>query len=274
MERGSRGTVVEANQIEEGVIGIGLYGGDDVTVRGNTIRHFSSVGTVIRDGGDVAVYDGNLFEDCNINIRLHDLNGTGPQRHLWFLRNVSRQQFDTGSHIFCYFRPGSHPYPDHQILFAQNTFIGGGKGLSLPLPSQAVCGLRGFQFVNNRFIGCGYALYGRIDWFQQRAMFGHFDYNQIIGGEIGRHGIPPWYGAHNIDDTKAIGWQVSENGVRLPNPDRGRGAGVNITESYNLDGVSFPALSGLMPGIDSGTKTPDLGAPAPLPPAIGQLYDN
>ncbi|HWL51177.1 MAG TPA: hypothetical protein VNQ90_01990 [Chthoniobacteraceae bacterium] len=271
VEKESRGTLIEGNRLEGGLIGVGLSGGDEVTVRGNTIRHFSSVGTVIRAGGDVAVYDGNLFEDCNISIRPHNLNGPGPQRHLWFLRNVSIRKPDAGSHIYCHVSPGTHPYPDHQVIFAQNTFIGGHLGIFLPRSLQ---GTQGFQMINNRFIGCSRAISGTVSYFKQHSMFGYFDYNQIIGGEIGRHGVPVWYGQHNLDDTKAAGWRVGENSVRLPTPDRGRGAGLDLSRPYEVDGKSFPALSELMPGYGSGPMPPDLGAPAPLPPAIGKIYDN
>ncbi len=269
VEEGSRDTTIQGNRIDGGLIGVGLYGGDDVKVSGNTIRHFSSVGTVIRTGGDVAVYDGNLFEDCNINIRLHDLNGKGPQRHLWFLRNVSIKEPNSGTHIYCHLSPGTHRYPDHQVIFAQNTFVNGRIGFTFPPP---VHGLPGFQFVNNRFVGVTYAFSGKIDYFQQRSMFGSFDYNQIIGGAIGRHGIPVWYGPHNIDDTQATGWEIDKNAIRLPTPDRGLGVGLDLSRPYELDGKRFPALSDLMPGHHSGDLPPDLGAPNSLPPALSNIY--
>ncbi|HWL52785.1 MAG TPA: hypothetical protein VNQ90_10135 [Chthoniobacteraceae bacterium] len=270
-EKGSRDTTIQGNRLEGGLIGIGLYGGDRVTASGNTIRHFSSVGALIRNGGDVAVYDGNLFDDCNISIRLHSLNAKQqPQRHLWFLRNVSIKESNSSGHIYCHLSPDTHRYPDHQVIFAQNTFINGRTGIGLPPPIQ---GLPGFQFVNNRFIGCTYVVNGKIDWFRQRSMFGQFDYNQIIGGTIGRHGIPAWYGPHNIDDTQATGWKVGKNGVRLPTPDRGLGAGLDLSRPYELDGKRFSALSDLMPGYPSGDVPPDLGAPDSLPPALSNIYD-
>lgn len=260
VEKGSVGTTIEKNQLEGGLIGIGLYGGDKVRVANNTVRHFSSVGTVVRDGGDVAVYDGNLFEDCNINIRLHKLDEPGQQRRIALLRNVSIQRPGVSSHIYCHAGPFSEASPVHEVIIAQNTFVGGSKGFIPPPPVGEARQLSRFQFVNNRFIGCETVIHAKMPYFQNRETFGHFDYNQIIGGRIGVHGVPVWYGAHNIDDTQATGWKVDGERVKLPTPDRGRHAGLDLSKPYELDGKRYPSLGKLMPGY-VGDPAPDLGAP-------------
>ncbi len=260
VETGSVGTTIEKNRLEGGLIGIGLYGGDQVRVANNTVRHFSSVGTVVRDGGDLAIYDSNLFEDCNLNIRLHKLEAPGRPRRIALLRNVSIQRPGVSTHIFCHAEPFSQDSPVHQVIIAQNTFVGGSKGISFPPPVGGTRQLSRFQFVNNLFVGCGTVLHGRLAYFQNRGMFGHFDYNRIVGGRIGVHGVPVWYGAHNIDDTEATGWKIDADVVTLPSPDRGRHAGLDLSRPYELDGKRYPSLRDLMPGY-VGVPSPDLGAP-------------
>ncbi|HWL53422.1 MAG TPA: hypothetical protein VNQ90_13375 [Chthoniobacteraceae bacterium] len=261
-EKGSVDTLIEKNSLEGGLIGIGLYGGDRVRIANNTVRHFSSVGTVVRDGGDLAVYDGNLFEDCNINIRLHTLSTPGQQRRIALLRNVSIQRPGVSAHIFCHSTPFARDSPVHRVVIAQNTFVGGNKVIGFPPlpPPGTIKPLSRFQFVNNRFIGCGTVIHAKMPYFENRDMFGHFDYNQIIGGRIGVHGVPVWYGAHNIDDTQASGWKIDGDRVTLPTPDRGRRAGLDLSQPYELDGERYPSLGGLMPGY-VGDPAPDLGAP-------------
>ncbi len=248
IEKGSRRTVLEANTLEGGLIGIGLYGGEEVRVAGNRIRHFSSVGTVVRDGAVSAEYEGNLFYDCNLNIRLHRLNEPGtPARKLRFTSNVSIQEPGLGTHIFHHFLSekylrGTSPadYPEHEVLFAWNTFYGGYRGIAFPRAADATHGLPGWEFVNNRFIACTYTLYGHKPFFENRAWFGTFDYNEIAGGEVGIYGRPAWFGAHNTVHPSAEGWSAGPEGVTPAPGDAPRW--LNLSAPFTLNGRSYAAL--------------------------------
>lgn len=266
MERGSRDTLVKDNRLKGGLIGIGIYNDSSrVKVIGNDIRHFSSVGTVVRSGVDNVLYDGNFFYDCNINLRLHQMNFAEPAREILFLRNISMQPTGMGTHVFHHFlapkyQGYTHDYPVHRVMFAHNTFLGGAKVMTVPTEATETKGFPAYIFVNNRFIGCEAVFWAKASFIEKPGMLGGFDYNQVIGGVVNRHGKPVWQGEHCIEGAESGGWKWDEHHVEAPAEDPGRDAGIDLSQPYELGTVRFPAIPAFEPGYFKGSK-PDLGAP-------------
>ncbi len=261
MEKGSRDTLVENNRLKGGLVGISVSNGArQIKVIGNDVRHFSSVGTVVRHGVDTVLYDGNFFYDCNINLRLHEMNVQGPARRIWYLRNISMQPTGVGTHIFNHFLDHTPDYPEHQVVFAQNTFLGGVRGMAVPNDASATKGFPGYSFVNNRFIGCEAIFWAKSPFIETPGMLGGFDYNQVAGGVVNRHGKPVWQGAHCIESAENGGWKWDEHHVEAPADDPGRHAGIDLSRPYELGTVRFPAIPTFEPGYFKGSG-PDLGAP-------------
>ncbi|HWL54037.1 MAG TPA: hypothetical protein VNQ90_16465 [Chthoniobacteraceae bacterium] len=266
--KGSRDTVVINNRLKGGLVGIGIYDGSSrVKVIGNEIRHFSSVGTVVRNGVDTILYDGNFFYDCNLNLRLHQMNMAEAPREICYVRNVSMQPEGMGTHIFHHFLAPEHSgyardYPVHKILFAHNTFLGGAKVMSVPTEAAEGKGFPGYTFVNNRFIGCEAVFWARESFINRSGMLGGFDYNQIAGGVVNRHGRPVWQGEHCLESpTIPEGWAWNETDVTQPRDDAGRHAGIDLSRPYQIGDHRYPAVPTFEPGYFTGPK-PDLGAPS------------
>src|SRR5690606_10163722 len=77
VQAGARDTRVEGNLLNGGLQGISFSHTREIVVVGNTIHRFSSIGIASSSGSYRMVCDGNVFSDCNINIRLHRLNEPG-----------------------------------------------------------------------------------------------------------------------------------------------------------------------------------------------------
>ncbi|HWL52578.1 MAG TPA: hypothetical protein VNQ90_09090 [Chthoniobacteraceae bacterium] len=265
----TRQTRVEENLLDGGLIGISLRNTSDVEIIGNTIRHFSSVGTAAGMGSYRAVYDGNLFSDCSINLRLHSLNTPG-RREIYLLRNTSILPKGRGTHLFCHFFRETERTPDHFIAVYHNTFLGGVRGLWLPPAKRPEQALHGFQVVNNQFIDCGTFLVPREAATHDRAMFGHFDHNRIAASHFSKSGKPVWFGSHNVMSDDAPGWHWDALTFQAPADDPGRHTGIDLSHPYQLDDKSYPPLPGLKPGYFHG-KRPNPGVPANLRTASHDL---
>lgn len=266
LNNGSSNTFIKGNRLVGGLIGVALHGGRDVQVIGNRIEHFSSVGTAVRKGSTNIVFDGNLFYDTGINFRMHEQHLDEPPRKVWFIRNVSMQPKGIGTHIFNHFQPRGEiaDYPEHEVVFAHNTFLGGTRVMAVPHGMSRWKGLPGFSFVNNRIVDCRMVVQASEAFCNDPSKLGGFDYNQVAGTRFSRFDVPPsWLGRHCIVSPDADGWQWSVEGIIPPAEDPGRESGIDISQSYYLGNREYPPVPGFSHGYFAG-KAPDLGAPAPL----------
>lgn len=247
-------TLIQGNYLDGGLIGVGLQ--SNARVKGNVIRRMSSVGTGIREGAKTVIYDGNLFSDCNINIRLHAMN-LGPAREIYIVRNTSILPDNCGSHIFVHNYKEPVQSAPHQIFVCQNTFLGGNRAIR-PGPNEdhPGQGLPHFYVLNNRFIGIHQLIGARRLTLQRADMFGVLDYNQIAVGSLTPHLHPVWMGEHNLMENDLAGWKWDELDYTMPANDSAAGRGLDLTKPYVLKGKEHPALS-----ILDSTTTP--GAPKP-----------
>lgn len=218
---GACDNLIENNQIHGGLVGIQANNTKGLVIRGNRISNFSSVGMALRERSEDIRVEDNLVEDCNINIRLHNLNADGGHR-ITIQRNRSLLPNGMGSHIFTHSVQTEKPYSDPVVSIVNNTFIGGKNGITLPFPAFMPKGVPGFSVMNNVFDHCGRPVVSKIDMTTNKAMMGTFDYNYLIGGSI-PNGIPVWFGAHNVVNL------TSDEAVKSPAPDRAETANTLTT---------------------------------------------
>ncbi len=230
-------TRIENNLLDGGLTGIRLRG--NAVASGNVVRRMSSVGTSAGPGAQRVIWKGNLFSDCNINIRFQSMN-QGEARELRFLNNVSIQPDGRGQHLFCHYFGETPQTPAHRMVIAQNTFLGGHFGLTLPRMQQAAQGIPGFLVMNNRFIGIDRLLRASREVLGNRLMFGAFDYNQIVARQIVGPTAAVWMGGHNLVSESAAGWQWTELDYTAPADDPAAGKGFDTTQPYRFDGKVFP----------------------------------
>ncbi len=223
---GANNNTLENSLLSGGLVGVQTSNTAKLTVEGNRFEHFSSVGAVIREGSIDIDLDRNTFEDCNINIRLHNLNVHGGHR-VYLHRNRSLLPPGVGMHLFCHSLEEGNDFTDPEIFIYDNLFIGGQSGLTLPrAPDFLERGVPRFVVVNNLFAKCGVPLQSKPSISARKEMFGAFEHNWIIGGVI-RDGIPTWLGPSNRVETA---------------DSKDSPIGIDFSKDFTLNGVNFPAL--------------------------------
>lgn len=252
---GSTRTTLEGNHLEGGIIGIEVGDTTELTIKNNRIQNQSSVGMALRGASNKVYVANNDIRDCNISIRLHELNSpAGHEVYIWNNRCV--QPEGTGTQFYCHFFTAEGmpktPSPARKSIsfIYHNTFLGGFRGVYIPRPTAANC--PELIIVNNVFA------------LQQRPFsvktgsdtpdfFVRFDYNWIIGGLLAENNLP---GNANIITPTGVSMDAS---FIVQGENLGRQRGVDVSQKFTLKETSFDALPGFAAGYFSGDK-PDLGA--------------
>lgn len=252
---GSTRTTLEGNHLQGGIIGIEAGDTTELTIKNNRIENQSSVGMALRAASNKIYVADNDIRDCNISIRLHEMNSpAGHEVYIWNNRCV--QPEGTGTQFYCHFFTAEGmpkvPSPAQKSIafIYHNTFVGGFRGAYIPRPTVANC--PELIIVNNIFA------------LQQRPFsvktepdipdsFVRFDYNWIIGGAVSENNQP---GNTNIITPTGVSMDAS---FVVQGENLGRQRGVDVARTFMLRETSFDALPGFAAGYFSGDK-PDLGA--------------
>ena len=269
IRRAGPGNEISNNLIHRGGQGIQVSGTPDATVHHNTVYAFSSIGLIctMRETRNVRFYD-NLVYDCNINLRIHHVNAprqTAP-RSLYVYRNRFYEKPDVGVHVFFhYYAKNDRPdYLHPDIYLYHNTFVGGRAGLYPSGYADDCGGLPKCVVVNNVF-STTVGIFAPITFIAQKGAFATVDYNWFGGRFKTRdagHNFTkaPWYGRRNAFVRDAKMWDESRlPDFVLPAKSAARSAGLDLSKPCRLNGRSYKALPGMIPGYFSG-KAPHLGA--------------
>lgn len=263
--RGGDDNEITGNRIRDGLIGISVADASRAVISGNEISGMSSIGLhLVPAGGEGPVdcrFQDNLVYNCNINLRLHHFNAAAPGRwRTWFFRNVFLQPENRGHHVYVHWvgdeGPGVLPDRGHpEVFFYHNTFSGGTRVLT-PGRVRPGGGLPLTRFFNNvlsspvAVSGAGFRAAGR-------EVIDVFDRNLVVEEVIER---PAWFGEENIVDPGArLSRPDGSPGIRLAEDSPARGAGLDLSRPFSVQGRDFPALPGMEPGYFTG-DAPDLGA--------------
>ncbi len=249
---------IDGCHLDGGLIGVSSSSNRGLTIRNNTIHGFSSVGIVVSAGTlDARIHD-NLIHDCNINIRLHRLNspdGQGHRAHIY--RNLMFQwEGQGGRHFFSHGMPGVEGHPDPEIFIYHNTLVGGGPCFNL---NRRVGPTPKIHFVNN-VINTNRHPYIAGEALQRNEDgLGMFVYNWL-GGPFRIKNLPAWFGEGNVIDSGNTPWPFDAlPNFLLPKLHRARGAGIDLSQPFTIDGVTYGPLPGMEPGYFYGVR-PDMGA--------------
>jgi len=100
--------------------------------------------------------------------------------------------------------------------------------------------------------------YGSTDFIGGGDMIGLFDYNWV--GGVYHHGVPAWFGEHNVKAEGQQLWPHSEMpDFRLAADSPARGKGLDLSKPFVLGGSTYQPLPGMEPGYFS-RPAPDVGA--------------
>jgi len=260
---------VSGNRMHGGGQGINIHDVRDVKIHHNIVYGFSSCGLICALNKIVnAQLHDNLVYDCNINIRVHHVNQprqTAP-RSLYIYRNRLYQRPDVGTHVyFHYGKKNDVPDYMHPSIFIYHNSIAGGLSGLLPSALAGDCGGLPKTMVVNNIFSTKVGLKTSRKIIAVAGMFGAVDHNWLGGGF--RSADPaydftkaPWYGKNNI---LAIGARVWDDAKMpdfvLPEKSGACNAGIDLSESFVLNGRKYEPLPGMEPGYFHGER-PDLGA--------------
>ena len=274
-------TLICGNFIMQGLIGINANG-RDCEVKDNVVREMSSVG-ICTFASVSGRFHGNLVMNCGIPLRIHDLRGARAEREEFHYRNLFVQSRHAGSQIYVHceshrwgpdminFEKGTNRYLKNppapvdagKIRIYHNTFWGGSdftRGFTVRYLARRFRMKMPFIFVNNVMKGSHL-----LDTYSQTL----FDGNLLYTFD------PKVRQAKQLDKevakrNKVIGVEASElmwNRNDIPGlPDVtpaensfARECGIDISREFTVNGETFPALPGFVPGYFKG-KAPDAGA--------------
>jgi hypothetical protein len=252
---------IYGNLIFETLGGIDISNVKNVKVYGNTFHGMSSIGIVVGDNAVNAEIYGNLAYDCGIPLRVHDLQSHNRLVYIYNNRLYSQRGISKIVFFHSYVKgprtvqPARYP----EVYFYHNSIVGGAQALYFNAFMPAVGGTPNMHFINNIFSSpC--PVYtsgeGKQKFNASKSMMGMFDYNYLAGSRGGR----AWFGKHNIRGRRV--WEDSTEAPPvfvLPKDSPARGAGIDLSREFTIDGKRHGPLPGMRPGYFSGRR-PDMGA--------------
>ncbi len=251
----ARGNVIEGNHLEGGLIGIASRNNTGLIVRNNHIHGFSSVGILVSSGTIDGHFHDNSVHNSNINVRVHDLSRPGSGHRAYIYRNLIFQPGPIGSNTYSHVFVHDDDYPEPEISFYHNTFVGGSRVVSL---NPRLSGYPEFQFLNN-IILVNQPISAAGILYEHPKALGIFDYNWIGGDFLDNK--PGWFGNNNIIDRGGQLWSDTtvSTDFHLPEDHPAREAGIDLSQPFSISGKVYEPLPGMEPGYFSG-EHPDLGA--------------
>lgn len=253
------------NHIFEGLVGISTYSRKklkptkNLLIYNNKIHNMSSIGINSREGMIDACFHDNLIYDCNINIRLHDLNSFEDKgRRVYIYRNKLWNPDGVGYHFYAYSSDNLKPsfYPEYFIY--HNSFAGGKQFMGIKPEVVKSGGIPQIYIINN-IISANTSFNRRSLSLAKKDLFGVFDYNWI-GGKLPKTFSKLNFGEHNIF---AVGRQFYPANT-LPDfaycSDQSvMNAGIDLSRSFLLKGEKYTQLPGMDKGYFTG-PSPSMGA--------------
>lgn len=258
------GVLVADNQIHHGLLGVSIDGDRAGTLRvvGNHVHHMGSVGITMSESWPVMHVAGNRLEDCNIQLRVQDLNRTGvAERTLYLYRNTSWLPASRGKHLFLHaLKPGTEGASDKispgDLWFHANSFTGGDQGFAPNAYVEDAGGLPRAFFVNNLLDS---DLPVALNTMQRHEGFvGGFAHN-VLAGWGGPAIDADWIDATNPSSSAPVWARDAATDFLLPAGHVGVDAALDVTTSFELGGATHAPLPDL-PGQLVHGAGPDIGA--------------
>lgn len=253
------GNEISDNHIFGGLIGIRAHtrnvpsATNGLRVHKNTIHNMSSVGITSSQGILNAQYYDNLIYDCNINIRIHDVNDHDDLgRRVYIYRNRLWNPPKLGTHIYVWGVENTLPntFPEYYIY--HNSFSGGYSFINIASAVLDSGNLPKTYIINN--IISAYRRYYSTDF----TKFGMFDYNWMGGSYPDKLPIAPY--ENNIMVRKYF-W----NPENLPtfesygDNNNALNSGLDLSQTFTYKGTIFGHFPGMSMGYFSGNG-PSIGA--------------
>jgi hypothetical protein len=243
-------------------------GGDGCDVHHNRVEHVMDMPfqrTASYGGRNVKLHDNYVKEAGYTLIRWHGADKEAGDNYVYNNQVVSIDQVSD----FVFLAPdasGGAWEPEHSYLriwFYHNTFSGGNSVWLI----TDMLSMPGFICVNNLLANAGLTANAATkppddDPFDKKLVkqwppeVGPFDYN-AMNGSLGAGGS--WYGSHNIINMP-VAWptDVIQEECYLPEDHPAKESGIDISQPFVLNGVTYEALPGFEPGYFSGAR-PDCG---------------
>lgn len=258
------GVLVEDNEIHHGMLGISIDGAGAGTLRvvGNHVHHMGSVGITMSETWPVVHVAGNRLEDCNIELRVQDLNREGVvERNIYVYRNTSWLPASRGKHLFLHaLQPGTqHAEPEvspGELWFHGNSFTGGDQGFAPNAYVEDVGGLPRAYLVNNVLDS---DLPVALNTSQRYEGFvGGFAHN-VLAGWGGPSPAVDWIDVTNPQSTEPVWARDAATDFVLPDGNVGIDAALDVTLPFELGGATHDPLPDLpgQPVVGAGR---DIGA--------------
>jgi hypothetical protein len=113
------------------------------------------------------------------------------------------------------------------------------------------------MYIVNNIFSSPVFCYANTAFISGKNMVGLCDYNWV-GGRY-HHGVPAWFGEHNINAEGQRLWSAGEMTFILPDDSTARGSGIDLSGSFAIEGKTYEPLPGMKPGYFTG-EAPDAGA--------------
>jgi hypothetical protein len=139
----------------------------------------------------------NLIYDCNINIRLHNLNNEkNPGRRVFIYGNRLWNPNNAGYHFYVHSAGTSRPVKFPEYFIYHNSFSGARQFMGIMSAVEASGGMPGCYILNN-IISARSAFSSVFLKMARQRLFGSFDYNWV-GGKYPKDFPKYSLGRHNI----------------------------------------------------------------------------
>ena len=256
--RAGEGNEIVGNRIYGGLIGVSTGTSKGLVVRDNVISGMSSVGIVVQGGAlDTHIHD-NLIYNCNILIRLHNMNAPNSDGHrAYIFRNRLWNPWGVGNHTHPHIpRQMAEEPPPLEIAFYHNTLAGGRVGFNF---NERIPEKPGFRYLNN-VVATQTSARTVMALLDNPNRLGACDYNWLGGPQAGARGPVAWFGEHTIIAPGENPWPDDAlPDFRLPEGHAARNAGIDLSRPFTVQGKAHDPLPGMEPGYFQGDR-PDMGA--------------
>ena len=204
-------TVISGNHIFGGLLGIPAYNrGVDSPVYGlkifnNKIHNMSSVGITSNEGIMDVEINNNLIYDCNLNIRIHELNKKTDLGRRVYIYNNSLWNPEGGGYHFYIHSAATAPAVNFPEYWIYNNFcVGGNRSFGVMEAVVLSGGMPEFYIFNNTFLAKNNFSTNLINCINKTNYLGFIDYNSF-GGLFPKSITGSIFGVNNVffsgDDT-------------------------------------------------------------------------
>jgi hypothetical protein len=258
MHAGS-GNNFDSNFIYQGLIGItGSASIDKVTretkFANNNIQNMSSVGFTSSFGLTDTKFFGNRIQNCNINLRLHNINQLEESERVVFIYdNNFWQPGEIGKQIHVHWLSNGNEISPATYWIYHNTFSGGARGIYNARQSDKHRS-PGIFFLNN-------ILSAEKPYYNQKSSSENAVKDQIIGG-LDYNWVGPLssksqiktLGEHNLTSSRAMWQDTSKPDFTIPEEFKTAltPAGIDLSENFILREISYKPLPGIQHDRYSG----------------------